>query len=480
MKERNLHKAPTVKDIVGAGKQRSYSEVVEFLDKNWRTNPAEAAITRMKQLDHAFESLSHKIDTILITGTNGKSLTAYFATQLLQAEELCVGTFYSPHTLTYNERFAINGETIANKVFTELANEVLNAAENLQVSPNTYEVLTMMALLHFKNNNVDVAIIEISDTTTTNAAHIFHPKVAAITRITEQETPHADVQTIAQMLSIVKAGTHVVSADQSKLNLHAIQTLAAEKGGTWAMPIRKLAPLSYPFEQLHGRCAALAERVAHIYINVFAHKDAIIVSSAHNSLLAKQKGQRGRPTTEAKRQAEIHPKKTIEQFWKDTTNCLPGRFQLLDKEKPSILLDNAGNLDAFKNVLLGIRLLHYQRPLKGLTVILGCNRSDLNMQEFLKLLRYFFKKTSGQVIVCPVEPVPGHHGDQVWDVEQVTNDIKSMKIKARSSKNFKEAFEIAQKSVDERHGLVVITGSPSIVTEYWKNKGIKKITAPSA
>ncbi len=480
MKERNIQKTPTVKDIVGAGKQRSYSEIVEFLDKNWHTNAPEATLSRMKQLDHAFDSLSQKIDTILISGTNGKSLTAYFTTQLLQAEELCVGTFYSPHTLTYNERFAINGETIANKVFTELANEVLNTAENIQLAVNTYEVLTMMALLHFKNNTVDIAVIEVSDTTTTNAAHIFNPKVVAITRITEQETPHADAHTIGQMLSVVKAGTHVVSADQSKLNLHAIQTLATEKGGTWAMPIRKLAPLSYPFEQLHGRCAALAERVAHIYINVFAHKDAIIVSSAHNSLLAKQKGQRGRPTTEAKRQAEMHPKKTIEQFWKDTTNCLPGRFQLLDKEKPSILLDNAGNLDAFKNVLLGIRLLHYQRPLKGLTVILGCNRSDLNMQEFLKLLRYFFKKTSGQVIVCPVEPAPGHQGDQVWDVEQVTNDIKSMKIKARSSKNFKEAFEIAQKSVDERHGLVVITGSPSIITEYWKNKGIKKITTPSA
>ena len=115
----------------------------------------------------------------------------------------------------------------------------------------------------------------------------------------------------------------------------------------------------------------------------------------------------------------MNPKKTIEQFWKDTTNCLPGRFQLLDKEKPTILLDNAGNIDAFKNVLLGIRLLHYQRPLKGLTVILGCNRPDLDMQEFLKLLRYFFKKTSGQVILCPVEAIPGHKGDVPWDVEKV-------------------------------------------------------------
>ena len=37
------------------------------------------------------------------------------------------------------------------------------------------------------------------------------------------------------------------------------------------MPIRKLAPLTYPFEQLHGRCAALAERIAYIYINTFVN-----------------------------------------------------------------------------------------------------------------------------------------------------------------------------------------------------------------
>ena len=53
--------------------------------------------------------------------------------------------------------------------------------------------------------------------------------------------------------------------------------------------------------------------------------------------------------------------------------------------------------------------------------------------------------------------------------------ITTMKIKAKSAKNFGEAFEAAQKSVDERHGLVVITGSSTAVADYWKNKGIKKL-----
>jgi dihydrofolate synthase/folylpolyglutamate synthase len=349
-----------------------------------------------------------------------------------------------------------------------LGNDVINAAEALNVKPNSYEVLTAMALMYFKNNNVDVALLEVN-CGGSQATNICNPKIAAITRVTP-DNEAATQELIAEMVEIVKPNTYVASADQSKINLQAMHDIVKAKGGVWSMPIRKLAALPYPFEQLHGRCAALAERISHTYVNSFMNKDAVVA----DTLLSKQKGQRGRPTLEAKRQSELNPKRTIEQFWKDTINLLPARFQLLDKEKPSILLDNASNLDAFKNLLLGIRLLHYQRPLKGITLVIGCNNNKLEMTEFLKLLRYFFKKSSGQVILCPVEAAAGQE-ESSWDIEKITNDIKSMKIKAKSAKNFKEAFEAACKTVDERHGLVIVTGSSEIVSQYWHFKGIKKL-----
>jgi dihydrofolate synthase/folylpolyglutamate synthase len=468
-------KQVAAKETVAVGKQRSYNEIVEFLDKNWTTNVNDKSLSCIKKLDSAFGNIAQKLNTVLVGGTNGKSLTIHFAARLLKEEGLSVGAFYSPHILTYNELFAHNSELISNKTFTEIGNEVLNTAETIGVTPNSLDILTMMALLYFKNSNVDVAVLEVNSAGVNHPANICNTKIAAITRITDDkidESETASTQVLQEFLGIVKSGTHVVCADQSKLNLQEMATLVEQKGAIWSMPIRKLAPLAYPFEQLHGRCAALAERIAQIYVNTIINRESIVVSG---SLLTKQKGQRGRPTIEAKRQAELNPRKTIEQFWKEEHSSLPGRFQLLDKEKPTILLDNAGNLDAFKNLLLGIRLLHYQRPLKGLTLIIGCANPDLNITEFLKLLRYFFKKTSGQVIVCPVSLMPGHQGSESLDVEKITNNIKTMKIKAKSCKNFKEAFESAQKTVDERHGLVVITGSSSVVAEYWKYKGIKKL-----
>jgi dihydrofolate synthase/folylpolyglutamate synthase len=472
---KTINKQTTPKDVVTTGKQRSYNEIIEFLDQNWKTNLGDTNLTCIKKLDQAFGSPSQKLNSIIVGGTNGKSLTINFAAQLLKEEGVQVGTFYTPHLLTYNERIGFNNELISNKTFTEIGNDVINTAENLGLKANSFELLTMMALLYFKANNADVVLLETNDQMTSNAITICSPKIAAITRVTSDEVnAHDEVSrdVINSMLTMVKSGTHVISADQSKLNLQVMLEMVKEKGGIWGMPIRKLAPLNYPFEQLHGRCAALAERITHIYVNQFANKDAIVVGG---TLLTKQKGQRGRPTLEAKKEQERNPKRTIEQFWREAHHTLPGHFQLLDKEKPSLLLDVASNLDAFKNLLLGIRLLHYQRPLKGLTLILGSNNPALDTGEFLKLLRYFFKKTSGSVIVCPIEQVPGHKGEASWDVEKITNEIKGMKIKARSSKNLKEAFEAATKSVDERHGLVVIAGSPSLISEFWRYKGIKKL-----
>lgn len=466
---KNLNRQTASPETLAVGKQRSYNEVIEFLDSNWRPN-TDTNLIAIKKLDQAFGSIAQKTNAILVAGTNGKSLTIDFATQLLRVEGLNVGSFYTPHMLTYNERFAINTELISNKTFTDIANDVINMVETLELTPNSFEILTMMALIYFNQNNVDVALLEV-DGGSASPVSICTPKIAAITRVTTDEE-NASKESIEEILSIVKENTYVVSADQSKLNLQIMHDIVNAKQATWSMPIRKLAPLAYPYEQLHGRCAALAERISSTYVNSFSNKDAIVVSG---TLLSKQKGQRGRPTIEAKRQLELNPKKTIDQFWKETQHSLPNRFQLLDKEKPSILLDNASNLDAFKNLLLGIRLLHYQRPLKGLTLIIGCNNSALDLTEFLKLLRYFFKKTSGQVILCPVEHVPGHTDVGTWDVEKATNDIKSMKIKAKSAKNFKEAFETAQKMVDERNGLVVVTGSSSIISEYWRYRGIKKL-----
>lgn len=456
-------------------KQRNYNEIIEFLDSSWNVSIHDKSLEKIKKLDQALGNPSQKLNTILVGGTNGKSLTINLTAKLLKSEGLKVGTFYSPHILTYNERLAINNEIISNKSFTELANEIITLSEHLGIEANSLDILTMMAVQHFVKQDVDLAIMELSNGFSYNPVNICKAKVAAITRVAPDndnlEEEHISTM-IKEMASIIKEGTWVVSGDQNKAHLQLVQDLTKSQGGHWAMPIRKLVPLTYPFEQLHGRCAALAERLAQMYVENYHNVGATIIN---DSLLSKQKGQRGRPSLENKRKDELNPKPTLEQFWKEECAELPGRFQLLNRETPTVLLDVASNLDAIGNILLGIRLLHYQRPLNGLTIILGAAKNTLHNEKFIKLIRYFFKKTSGHLLICPIEPtLPGITEDESWNAEQVANNIKSMKVKARACKDFEEAFEIAKKSVNEKYGLIVVTGSHTIVNNYWKYKGIKK------
>ena len=471
----DIRKQTGTKTGLAIGKQRTYNEVVEYLDAHWATNANSKTLDRIKKLDAALGGLAQKVPAVLVAGTNGKSLTINFASKLFKEEGLKVGAFYSPHILTYNERLSITGETISNKIFAEIGNEVINASETENIEANSYELLTMMAISYFNQNKVDVALFEVNKDGEFNAANICDAKVVAITRATFEDiktSPEELKATIKEMSGIIKKDSWLVSGDQNKEHLQMMQDLTVANGGNWAMPIRKLAALAYPFEQLHGRCAALAERIAQIFVEKFHNKNTVVVT---DSLLSKPKGTRGRPSLEAKKQLELHPKRTAEQLWTETVSDLPGRFQVLDKEKPTILLDTANNVDALKNLLLGIRLMHYKRPLKGLTIIMSATKDSMHNEEFLKLIRYFFKKTSGQLLICPMEQaLAGANEESSWDTEQVQNDLKAMKVKAKSCKNFEEAFDIAKKSVDEKYGLVVITGSVSIINKYWAQKGIKK------
>lgn len=453
----------------------SYQEVIQFLDKKWDSKLARSDAKQLLQLDAALGSPSKKVKAIFVAGTNGKSTTINLAAQLLRTENLTIGSFYSPHLTIYNERIAINNEAINNTAFTQTANEVLNAAATLGLDLHARDILVMMALHHFAQQKVAAAILEVANFDTFDPVTICSPLICAVTRVTDhavEATEDEIRKRVAQIAPLIKKGCYVVSADQSKSSLQVMEDLATEKGAQWAMPIRKLATLRYPFEQLHGRCAALAERIAQTFVQHIADPKTI---DEHNSLLAKPKGQRGRPTLEAKRNLELNPKRTVEQFWQETVSTLPARFELLEKSKPMVLLDTASNIDAFANLLLGIRLLHYKHPLKGLVIIVGCDNNALHHTEFCKMLRYFFKKTAGQVIFCPVTPdaqSTAYNGS--WDIEQITNDVKNMKVKARSAKSLAQALELAKKSVDETSGLVVVTGSRTLVSEYSNTHKSKK------
>jgi dihydrofolate synthase/folylpolyglutamate synthase len=461
-------KQPHKKHVGKIDKIRNYNEVVDHLNALTYAEYNENVISRMQALDKLFDNVSKKVDTILVSGTNGKSLTLHFASKLLKEEGFKVGLFYSTNILTYNEQIISNDQLIQNKDFAETVNEVINAAEMSNVNATAHEILTIAALLQFVKEKVDVAILEVRYGGKFDATNICNPKITALTRVAQDGLGLLgnDLdQTAFEMLETAKAETWFISAEQSKIRLQKMKNWATAHNVKWAMPIRKLAALPYIYEQLFGRTASLGERIAQIYVEDVKSKFSPFL---RGNLLITQRGQRGRPTIEAKRQAELNPAKTLKGFWTEQFDLMHGRFELLNKEKPSILLDNASNIDALSNLYLGIRLLHYQKSIKGLALIIGISNAN-DALESIKLLRYLLKKVSGTVFFVSLPGQTSSHNPT--DLTEMSKDLN---IKAKACVSLSEALEQAKTVIDERDGLITITGSHELVREFWKIRGIKK------
>ncbi len=443
----------------------TYHEIISYLDNHWAPSVPET----IKKIDAILGSIASKLPSLIIAGTSGKSTTIYYLTKLLEAEGLKVGVLTSPHFNFYNERIAINQKIISHDTFVTLANAILEIIATNNISATSKDILTAMSLLHFKNEKVEIVILEQEQLFEYDPVRICIPQILGITRIvlpTKELTSNA----INALLASATSATHVASADQSKLVLHEIAQKTKEQNSSWIMPIRKIAPLPYPYEQLHGRCAALAERIAQIYIN---HMSETTELQPKTSLLRLVKKQRGRPSLTSKQYMNYPQKNTI-QFWKTVDTKLPNHFQLIEQKNNTILLDTAANLDALQNLLLGIRLLNYEKPFKSISFLLGCYDGQFDQIEFIKTVRYFFKKMSGQLSFCPISNSIGEQTGTSWDLEKIATIAQHAKIKVSVYKNFKTAFESTAKQLYGPQDLLVITGSQAIISEYLKYKKNKE------
>jgi dihydrofolate synthase/folylpolyglutamate synthase len=121
-----------------------------------------------------------------VVGTNGKGTTVIFLESMLRAHGFNVGSYISPHLLSYNERIRYNGENIdESSLYLALAT-VRQAAGDVVLS--YFEVTTLAALVFFKQQKPDYLILEAGLGGRLDAVNIFEPLVAVITTVSLDHT----------------------------------------------------------------------------------------------------------------------------------------------------------------------------------------------------------------------------------------------------------------------------------------------------
>lgn len=106
-----------------------------------------------------------ELEFIHIAGTNGKGSVCAILSSILTEEFLPrnkkVGFFSSPHLFSYCERIKINNIDIKQEKLDELVNYVNEVASENKIELTEFEILTVVALLHFKNEKVDLVVLEV-------------------------------------------------------------------------------------------------------------------------------------------------------------------------------------------------------------------------------------------------------------------------------------------------------------------------------
>ena len=126
--------------------------------------------------------------TVHVVGTNGKGSCSYYLSGILQAHGIKTGLFTSPHLVNLRERIRVNDATIGEADLDRLLLQVKAAAESVHVEPTFLEVLTVVCFLYFREQGVQVAVLEAGMGGRLDSTAVACGNVAVVTSIGLEHT----------------------------------------------------------------------------------------------------------------------------------------------------------------------------------------------------------------------------------------------------------------------------------------------------
>ena len=143
----------------------TYEEVTDYLFNQTANYEQQGAsgykegLDNSLKLDEYFEHPHESFRSIHIAGTNGKGSVSHSIAALLQVAGYHVGLYTSPHLVDFKERIRVNGTPISEDYVINFVEQNKDFFE--EVKPTFFEITTAMAFQYFKEQDIDIAVIEV-------------------------------------------------------------------------------------------------------------------------------------------------------------------------------------------------------------------------------------------------------------------------------------------------------------------------------
>ncbi len=171
----------------------TYTEVVKNIEKRIGKFKSKGNL-RIKKFLEKIGSPEKNLKVIHVAGTNGKGSTVNFIKDILK-EDYKVGSFVSPHLITYCDRIKIGDEEISQEDFAEIGEFIISKEPEIiedYGELNLFEFLTIMAIIYFDREKVDIAVLEVGMGGRADSTNIFTSKEKLISIITSISMDHME------------------------------------------------------------------------------------------------------------------------------------------------------------------------------------------------------------------------------------------------------------------------------------------------
>ena len=408
-------------------------------------------LQRITSLVKILDNPQEQIPIIHLGGTNGKGSTLAMLSSMLRESGYRVGTFISPHLVSYCDRFAINGKNITEKRLALLLEEIIGNLAEVQretgEAPTEFEVLTALAFLYFAREKVDIALIEVGMGGDIDSTNVVNKPLLSI--ITNVSLDHQDylgktfVEIAEKKSGIIKPGCPILTASKDEEVLQVIRRKAQALQAP-LLEVQQVASWQLQQEESDGGQYFAVRTLRHNYGRIFLPfwGEHQLENAATAIVAAEILQEQGWQISE----------QTIEQGLAKTK--WPGRLEIVGRN-PLFVLDGAHN-PAGMNVLAQW-LARKKREVRRVLLVIGM-LDDKDHNTAVELLA----PLADLVIITK----PNSYRTQHW--EELGGNFQRYKLPVRVIENLTDAL---QKAVQEARedDLILVTGSLYLIGEVKKH-----------
>ncbi|MCY1479034.1 Bifunctional protein FolC [compost metagenome] len=344
----------------------TYPETLDWMFNQLPMYQKQGASAYKEDLTNTISLANHlhnpekEIKTIHIAGTNGKGSTSHFLASILQEAGYKTGLYTSPHLKDFRERIKINGADISEDFVVSFIAQNKSFFEGNQLS--FFEMTVGLAFDYFRQEKVDIAIIEVGLGGRLDSTNIIAPLLSVITNI---------------------------GMDHVQFLGNTMEKIAFEKGGI----IKPKTPIVIG-EYTSETKPVFEKKASETQSEIFFASD--LIEETYPSVLLGDYQKQNKKTVlqairvlQSQNQFQISEENIKNGFWNVVKNTgLQGRWQQL-KEVPKVICDTAHNKHGLEIVMNQVNNQKFDK----LHLVLGVvNDKDLDdvLPLFPKNATYYF------------------------------------------------------------------------------------------